>query len=111
MIYKAIRLNPFPPNWYFFSLGNAFFLLGEYNQAVEAYKKALQSSPDLLLAYIGLAASFSAANRADDARAAASQIIRIDPKFSLEAFSRSLTYKNENHREFWIDSLRKAGLK
>jgi adenylate cyclase len=111
LIYKAIRLNPFPPNWYFFSLGNAFFLLGEYNQAVEAYKRALQTSPDLLLAYIGLAASLSASNRADDARAAASQIVRIDPKFSLEAFARSLTYKNENHREFWIDSLRKAGLK
>jgi adenylate cyclase len=111
LIYKAIRLNPFPPNWYFFSLGNAFFLLGEYHQAVEAYKRALQSSPDLLLAYIGLAASFSASNCADEARAAASQIIRIDPKFSLEAFARSLTYKNENHGEFWIDNLRKAGLK
>jgi len=111
LIYKAIRLNPFPPNWYFFSLGNAFFLLGEYNQAVEAYKKALQRSPNLLLAYIGLAASFSASNRAEDACAAASQIVRIDPKFSLEAFARSLTYKNENHKEFWIDSLRKAGLK
>jgi hypothetical protein len=36
---KAIHLNPFPPNWYFFSLGNAFLLLGEYNQAAEAYKK------------------------------------------------------------------------
>jgi len=111
LIYMAIRLNPFPPNWYFFSLGNAFLLLGEYNQAVEAYKKALQRSPDLLLAYIGLAASFSASNRAEDARAAASQIVRIDPKFSLEVFARSLTYKNENHKEFWIDNLRKAGLK
>ena len=111
LIYKAIRLNPFPPNWYFFSLGNAFFMLGEYNQAVEAYKKALQHSPDLLLAYIGLAASFSASNRAEDARAAASQIVRIDPKFSIEVFARSLTYKNENHKEFWIDNLRKAGLK
>ena len=111
LIYKAIRLNPFPPNWYFFSLGNAFFMLGEYHQAVESYKRALQSSPDLLLAYIGLAASFSASNCADEARTAASQIIRIDPKFSLEAFSRSLTYKNENHRKFWIDNLHKAGLK
>jgi len=111
LIYKAIRLNPFPPNWYFFSLGNAFLLLGEYNQAVEAYKKALKGSPDLLLAYIGLAASYSAANRAEDARAAASHILRIDPKFSLEAFSGGLPYKNENHKEFWIDSLRKAGLK
>ena len=111
LIHKAIRLNPFPPNWYFFSLANAFLLLGEYNQAVEAYKKALQHSPDLLLAHIGLAASYSAANRAEDARAAASQILRIDPKFSLEAFSRGLPYKNEKHKEFWIDALRKAGLK
>jgi adenylate cyclase len=111
LIYKAIRLNPFPPNWYFLSLGNAFFLMGEYNQAVEAYKKALQRSPNFLLVYIGLAASCSAANLAEDARAAASQILRIDPKFSLEAFSGGLPYKNEKHKEFWIDTLRKAGLK
>ncbi len=111
LIYKAIRLNPFPPNWYFMSLGNAFFLLGEFNQAVEAYKKALQRSPNFLLAYIGLAASCSAANHAEDARVATSQILKIDPKFSLEAFSSGLPYKNEKHKDFWVASLRKAGLK
>ncbi len=111
LIYKAIRLNPFPPNWYFLTLGNVFFLMGEYNQAIEAYRKAIQRSPDFLLAHIGLAASYSASNRAEDAREVASQIVKIDPKFSLEAFARSLTYKSGNHKEFWIDSLRKAGLK
>ena len=111
LIYKAIRLNPFPPNWYFMSLGNAFFLMGEYNQAIEAYKKALQQSPDFLLAYIGLAASCGAANRAEEAHGATSQILKIDPKFSLESFSVGLPYKNEKHKDFWIVSLRKAGLK
>ena len=111
LIYKAIRLNPFPPNWYFMSLGNAYFLMGEFNQAIEAYKKALQRSPNFLLAHIGLAASCSAANHAEDARVATSQILKIDPKFSLEAFSSGLPYKNEKHKDFWVASLRKAGLK
>ena len=111
LIYKAIRLNPFPPNWYFMSLGNAFFLMGEYNQAIEAYKKAIQQSPDFLLAYIGLAASCGAANHAEEAHGATSQILKIDPKFSLESFSAGLPYKNEKHKDFWIVSLRKAGLK
>jgi tetratricopeptide (TPR) repeat protein len=111
LIYKAIRLNPFPPNWYFLSLGNAFFLMGDYHQAVEAHKKALHQSPNFLLAYIGLAASFSAANRAEDARVTASQILSVDPKFSLEAFSDGLPYKNQKHKELWIGALRKAGLK
>lgn len=110
LIQKALRLNPFPPNWYFLSLGNAYFLLGEYNQAIEAYTKALQQSPDFLLAYIGLAASFGAVNRAEDANGAASRILKIDPNFSLEAFSSGLTFKNETHKDFWVVSLRKAGL-
>ena len=111
LIYKAIRLNPFPPNWYFLSLGNAFFLMGDYNQAVEAYQKALQRTPDFLLAYIGLAASCSAANLAEDARAAASEILKIDSQFSLESFSSGLPYKEEKDKDFWVVSLRKAGLK
>jgi adenylate cyclase len=111
LIYKANRLNPFPPNWYFLSLGNAFFLMGDYNQAVEAYQKALQRTPDFLLAYIGLAASCGAANRVEDARVATAQILKIDPKFSLEAFSGGLPYKNEKHKDLWVVSLRKAGLK
>jgi adenylate cyclase len=111
LVKKAIRLNPFPPNWYFLSLGNVFFVMGQYEEAAEAYQKAIQRSPDFLLVRIGLAASFGALGREKDARAAATEVLRIDPKFTLERFAHGLLYKNQNDADRYIDALRKAGLK
>jgi adenylate cyclase len=111
LINKAIRLNPFPPNWYFLSLGNVFFVMGKYKEAAEAYQSAIQHSPDFLLVRIGLTASYAALGHGEDARAAAMEVLRIDPKFTLERFARGLLYKNQTDADRYIDALRKAGLK
>jgi len=111
LVKKAIRLNPFPPNWYFYSLGNVFFVIGQYEKAAEAYQRAIQRSPDFLLVRIGLAASFGALDREEEARAAAIEVLRIDPKFTLERFAHGLLYQNQNDADRYIDALRKAGLK
>jgi adenylate cyclase len=109
LVNKAIRLNPFPPNWYFWSLGNAFFVLGRYEKAADAYEKAVQRSTDFLLARIGLAASYSALGRDEDARAAATEVLRIDPTFAVERFAKGLLYENQNDADRYVDALRKAG--
>jgi adenylate cyclase len=111
LVKKAIRLNPFPPNWYFLSLGNAFFILGQYGEAAEAYQRAIQHSPNFLLVRIGLAASFGALGHKEEARAAAIEVLRIDPKFTLERFAHGLLYKDQNDADRFIDALRRAGLK
>jgi adenylate cyclase len=111
LLKKAIRLNPFPPNWYFYSLGNVFFVMGQYEEAAEAYQRAIQRSPDFLLVRIGLAASFGALGHEEEARAAAIEVLRIDPKFTLERFAHGLLYKDQNDADRYIDALRKAGLK
>jgi adenylate cyclase len=111
LVNKAIRLNPFPPNWYFLSLGNAFFTLGRYEEAVGAYKRTFERSPDFLMTKIGLAASYGALAAEEDARAAAVEVLRIDPKFSLQRFAEGLLYKDQKDADQYINALRKAGLK
>jgi adenylate cyclase len=111
LVNKAIRLNPFPPNWYFLSLGNAFFTMGQYEEAVGAYKRTFERSPDFLLTKIGLAASYGALGGEEDARAAAIEVLRIDPKFSLQRFAEGLLYKDQKDADQYINALRKAGLK
>jgi tetratricopeptide (TPR) repeat protein len=111
LVNKAIRLNPFPPNWYFLSLGNVFFTMGRYEEAVGAYKRTFERSPDFLLTKIGLAASYNALGREEDARAAAIEVLRIDPKFSLERFAEGLLYKDQKDADRYINALSKAGLK
>jgi hypothetical protein len=49
--------------------------------------------------------------RNEDARTAAEEVLRIAPKFSVDFFSKTLTYKNQTDKETFISALRKAGLK
>jgi TolB-like protein/Flp pilus assembly protein TadD len=108
---KAIRLNPIPPSYYLHQLGNAFRNLGRYEEAIEAYKKALQRSPTNLFAHIGLAVTYVSLGHAEEAHNEAAEVGRIDPKFSLEQFAKTIPFKNKADTELYIDALRKAGLK
>jgi len=110
-IKKAIRLNPFPPNWYFMQLGYAYCHVGRYEEAIAALKKALRVSPDNLPAHIRLAAAYSLSGYEQEARAEAAEVLRINPKFSLKRFVKTIPYKNPHDRALLIDALRKAGLK
>jgi adenylate cyclase len=108
---KAIRLNPFGPAWYFFNLGSALNLMGRSEEAVSAHKKALQRSPDNLLAHVLLATTYSMMGREKEARAEAAEVLRINPNFSLEYFAKALPFKDQKVINKFIDALRKAGLK
>jgi adenylate cyclase len=108
---KAIRLNPFGPAWYFFNLGNALLITERSEEAVMAFKKALQRSPDNLLAHVLLAATYSMMGREKEARAESAEVLRINPKFSLDYFEKTLRFKDQKLIANFIDALRKAGLK
>jgi adenylate cyclase len=108
---KAIRLNPFGPTWYFFNLGNALGNTGRFEEAVSAYKKALQRSPDNLLAHVLLAATYSMMGLEKEARAEAGEVLRINPKFSLDYFVKTLPYKDQSQIDKVVNAMRKAGLK
>jgi tetratricopeptide (TPR) repeat protein len=108
---KAMRLNPIPPNWYLFSLGEAYCLAGEHEKALSAYEQVLREYPDDMRALIGSTATYSLLGQEEEARAQAAQILRMEPKFSLEPFIKTLPFKNKADAELLFDSLHKAGLK
>jgi adenylate cyclase len=108
---KAIRLNPLPPTYYFFKLGRAYRMTGQYDEAISAFKKALHGSPNSLGAWIGLASTYSLLGQEEEAREAAAKVLKIHPKFSSERFIYSLPFKNQSENERVIDALQKAGLK
>lgn len=61
--------------------------------------------------YIIMAACYSLSGRMEEARAAAAEVIRVNPKFSLEQFAKTIPHKDPAVRERFIESIRKAGLK
>jgi len=80
-------------------------------EGTAVYKKALQGNPNDLSSHLGLAAAYSILGREEEARYSAAEVLRINPKFSLEHFERILPYKNQADKERAIAAWRKAGLK
>jgi adenylate cyclase len=108
---KSLRLNPiFPFSQCLNNLGSAYRGLGRYDEAIAAYKKLFQLYPDHLPGHANLAATYVMAGREEDARAEAAEVMRIDPKFSLNRFARSYPYRKELVEEL-VHAWRKSGLK
>ena len=107
----ALRLNPIPPDAYLWSLGLSYAFMGRYDEAITWCEKAVRQEPDDLLARMIMTVVYSFSGRDEKARAEAAEILRIQPKFSLEQLQKRLTYKREEDRERVLGALRKAGLK
>ena len=108
---KALRLNPFPPVMDLHWLGRAYFMTGQYDEAIITFKKALHISPNYLPAHAFLAACYSSLNRQAEAAAEVEEVLRINPKFSLKFYAKTLPYKNKADIDRYMAALRKAGLK
>jgi len=106
----AIRLNPFAPAIFFNNLAVAYRDSGQYEKAIEEAKKALQREPNTQFPYIHMAISYIRLGREEEARAAAAEILRINPKFSLERYAKMLPF-TQPVADRIVEDLRKAGLK
>jgi len=110
-IENALRLNPFPPSYYFVVLGVAYRVLGRYEEAIVSYKKAISIEPASLIAHVALTIAYALDGKEMEAHAEAEEVLRMDPKFSVEPFAKAMPYKDEELRKLMADALRKAGLK
>ena len=108
---KAIRLNPFGPPHLYREFGHALRYAGRFEEAVSAYKKAIQLAPDNIYPHIFLAATYIQMGQEKEARAEAAEVLRIDPKFSLDYLAKVLSYKDQSVNDRTLEALRKAGLK
>ena len=111
MIKKALRLDPVSPDWFLLCLGSSYQIVGRCEEAIEQFKKLLHRNPDDLLTSIRLTAAYSQLGREEEARAAAAEVLRLNPKFSVDYIARKWPYKNQADMEMLVDALRKTGLK
>ncbi|MFO7737009.1 MAG: tetratricopeptide repeat protein [Desulfatiglandaceae bacterium] len=107
---QGVRLDPFSSSFSLRSLGNAYSFLGRHEEAISVSKKAVQRAPNDLISHLILTRAYSMAGRMEEARAGAAEILRINPKFSLESYSKTLNFKNQADDDRAIEALRKAGL-
>jgi adenylate cyclase len=108
---KAARLCPVTGSTLHVPIGNALMHTERFEEAVSEYKKAIRLSPDNILAHVGLAGTYSMMSQEKEAHAEATEVLRINPKFSVDYFAKTLSYKDQSKKDKTISALRKAGLK
>jgi len=107
---RAIRLDPYPPAVTFRLLGSCYRSVSRYEEAITAYKKALQKNFDDIFTHINLAVTYVKLGREEEARAEAKEVTRIHPKFSLANYAKSVHSKHQASVDDYMECLRRAGL-
>jgi len=116
LLKQAMRLNPYYPNWYLGRLGMCYQLMGRYEESGAAFKELIKrhrkgkaSAPwDRL--YLYLAATYSMMGRLEKARNLVSKALEFNPKMTVGIWRDRFQYKNPEHTERILDSLRTVGL-
>ena len=111
VLQKCLRLSPIPVASNVLTLlANSYMSLGQYEEAITAYKRILHIyGQDHLFARLGLARSYILMNREKEARAEATEVMRIDPDFSISQFLKPWPINQKKKDQIAAD-LRKAGL-
>jgi adenylate cyclase len=109
---KCLRLSPIAGgSGVLVTLGHAHRQIGQYQEAVSSYKKVLQLFPKHLGGHLGLAATYWYMGREKEAHAEVAEVLKIDPKFSLEVYTAISPFKTQAATDNYIQPLRKLGLK
>jgi len=107
---NALRLNPFPNDWDFGFAGIVYHIGGRYEESLAYFKKAQKRNPDNIWPYFYQAGIYGHLGREAEARAAAKELLRLNPKFSVEQWVKWPGCKNRDKWNLYINGLRKAGL-
>jgi adenylate cyclase len=78
---------------------------------VSAFQRAIRIAPENLPNHLNLAALYVWMGREREARAEATEVLRIDPRFSVQTYTKRVTAPDQAFRDRYAAALRRAGLK
>jgi TolB-like protein len=90
---RALRISPAQDraNYYsYHALSIAYFLTRRYEEAANAARRAIQSGPNFSISHCFLAAPLAKLGRVQEAKAAASRVLVLQPSFSSAGFCSAL---------------------
>jgi TolB-like protein len=106
---KAMRLSPFYRPGRLRGLGLAYRMSDRLEEAVACLREAVKRDP-YLTGYVNLASVLGELGWLEEAREVAHIVLRQEPKFSIEAYTSGLSYRNPADIERIAEGLRAAGL-
>jgi len=108
LLKEVLRLNPRPSNAQLRSIAFALRVAGRYEEAIDYLKRAVEREPNDLTAHMDLAVNYIMAGRMEEARAAAKEVLRINPRITRHF--RYIPLKDPAAEERFAEALGKAGL-
>ncbi|MER9214532.1 adenylate/guanylate cyclase domain-containing protein [Mesorhizobium sp. M0663] len=104
---RALRLNPHPPGWYYWMLGQAQYALGDYESAILTLRRpeTYRTTSRRLLA-----ASLAQLGRLEEAGWEAKMFMISNPHFTIRHWSDSQPFPAEDVRRHIVEGYRMAGL-
>ncbi len=91
-------------------MGHAYYMLGDYENAIEVSNRQLQLDSSNYGALVTLAGTYARLDRMDDARRHAEQLLRLIPRFNLRALRKNPMFVRPEHIEKLVEGLRLAGV-
>jgi adenylate cyclase len=92
------------------AMGHAYFMLGDYEQAIEVSKKCLHQDPSLFGAVVTLAGSYAYLGREAEAKRYIDELLRLIPRYSLRALRKNPMFVQPEHIDKLVEGMRLAGL-
>lgn len=110
--HQAARNNPRETRsiWFYNAMGHAYFMLGEYDQAIDISKKGLHQDPTLIGALLTLAGTYAVLGHKEEANHYIEDLPRLIPRYSLRALRKNPMFVDPELIEKLVESLRLAGL-
>jgi TolB-like protein/cytochrome c-type biogenesis protein CcmH/NrfG len=106
-IEKAFRLNPHPPGWYYWLLGQAQFLDHQYERAIVSLR---HESTYRTESRRTLAASLAFLGRMSEAHQEAELFMALNPAFRISHWIQSTPFADKSAGEHFVEGYRRAGL-
>lgn len=105
-----LRLDPFQNASRLGYIGHAHYMLKRYVEAIPPLQECVWRMPNFRIVKLWLAAAYAQVGQLIEARAAADDVRRIEPGFTIDRWKPTAVYKNVEDAEHLFDGLRKAGL-
>jgi adenylate cyclase len=110
VIQQAMRLSPYYPPWFTATLGLAYMMKGDTENAIAAHEQLIERDSLLQFAYSRLAGLYAEWGKAEKAKEYAAELLKVMPNFSLSNWTKITRYRNPEDLERELSMLRKAGL-
>jgi adenylate cyclase len=106
-----MRFDPFHPHFAPLMIGEAYYMLKQYNEAQRWLRQATGRAPNHQYGHAFLAATYAQLGRGTDAHAEAAEVLRLNPNYTIEGTQKRVSiFKRGEDIEHLIDGLQKAGL-